>query len=60
MIEKTWQMTYGEIIATIECYIYLITNQNVLIAMPRNVGEIKKMKAMYEVAKLNVAYMYQI
>jgi hypothetical protein len=35
-------MTYGEIIATIECYIYLITNQNVLIAMPRNVGEIKK------------------
>jgi hypothetical protein len=53
-------MTYGEIIATIECYIYLITNQNILIAMPRNVGEIKKMKAMYEVAKLNVAYMYQI
>jgi hypothetical protein len=53
-------MTYGEIIATIECYIYLITNQNVNIAMPRNVGEIKKMKAMYEVAKLNVAYMYQI
>lgn len=53
-------MTYGEIIATIECYIYLSTNQNVLIAMPRNVGEIKKMKAMYEIAKLNVAYMYQI
>ena len=53
-------MTYGEIIATIECYIYLMTNQNVLIAMPRNVGEVKKMKAMYEVAKLNVAYMYQI
>jgi hypothetical protein len=53
-------MTYGEIIATIECYIYLMTNQNVLIAMPRNVGEIKKMKQMYEVAKLNVAYMYQV
>jgi hypothetical protein len=53
-------MTYGQIIATIECYIYLITNQNILIAMPRNVGEVKKMKAMYEVAKLNVAYMYQI
>jgi hypothetical protein len=50
-------MTYGEIIATIECYIYLITNQNVNIAMPRNVGEIKKMKAMYEVAKQNVSYM---
>ena len=50
-------MTYGEIIATIECYIYLITNQNVNIAMPRNIGEIKKMKAMYEVAKQNVAYM---
>ncbi len=53
-------MTYGQIIATIECYIYLRTNQNVLIAMPRNVGEVKKMKAMYEVAKLNVAYMYQV
>jgi hypothetical protein len=53
-------MTYGEIIATIECYIYLMTNQNVLIAMPRNVGEVKKMKVMYEVAKLNVAYMYQV
>lgn len=50
-------MTYGEIIATIECYIYLKTNQNILIAMPRNVGEIKKMKAMFEVAKHNVAYM---
>lgn len=53
-------MTYGEIIAAIECYIYLKTDKNILIAMPRNVGEIKKMKAMYEIAKLNVAYMYQI
>lgn len=53
-------MTYGEIIATIECYIYLITNQNVNIAMPRNVGEIKKMKAMYEIAKQNVSYMVQV
>lgn len=53
-------MTYGEIIATIECYIYLITNQNVNIAMPRNIGEIKKMKAMYQVAKQNVAYMVQV
>ena len=40
-------MTYGEIIAAIECYIYLKTDKNVLIAMPRNVGEIKKMQAMY-------------
>jgi hypothetical protein len=53
-------MTYGEIIAAIECYIYLKTDKNVLIAMPRNVGEIKKMKAMYKVAKLNVAYMWQV
>lgn len=53
-------MTYGEIIAIIECYIYLITNQNVNIAMPRNVGEIKKMKVMYEVAKQNVSYMVQV
>jgi hypothetical protein len=53
-------MTYGQIISTIECYIYLKTNQNVLIAMPRNVGEIKKMQQMYEVAKNNVLYMYQL
>lgn len=53
-------MTYGEIIATIECYIYLVTNQNVLIAMPRNVGEIKKMKAMYQIAKQEVLYMCQV
>jgi len=53
-------MTYGEIIATIECYIYLKTNQNILIAMPRNVGEIKKMQQMYEVAKQEVAYMWQV
>jgi hypothetical protein len=53
-------MTYAQIISTIECYIYLKTNQNVLIAMPRNVGEIKKMQQMYEVAKNNVLYMYQL
>lgn len=53
-------MTYGQIIATIECYIYLKTNQNVLIGMPRNVGEIKKMKQMYEVAKNEVIYMWQV
>lgn len=53
-------MTYGEIIATIECYIYLKTNQNVLIAMPRNIGEIKKMQQMYEVAKKEVLYMWQL
>jgi hypothetical protein len=53
-------MTYAQIISTIECYIYLKTNQNVLIAMPRNVGEIKKMQQMYQVAKNNVIYMYQL
>ena len=53
-------MTYGEIIATIECYIYLVTNQNVNIAMPRNVGEIKKMQQMYNIAKQEVLYMHQM
>lgn len=53
-------MSYGQIIATIECYIYLITNQNVLIAMPRNVGEIKKMEQMYNIAKQEVLYMWQV
>lgn len=53
-------MTYAQIIATIECYIYLTTNKNVLIAMPRNIGEIKKMQMMYEVAKNHILYMYQV
>ena len=53
-------MTYGEIIAAIECYIYLMTDKNVLIAMPRNVGEIKKMQSMYGIAKQNVIYMHQV
>jgi hypothetical protein len=53
-------MTYGQIIATIECYIYLKTNNNVRIGMPRNVGEIKKMQQMYEVAKQEVLYMWQV
>jgi|GEM_PF-6023253 len=53
-------MTYGEIIATIECYIYLKTNQNVLIALPTNVGQIKKMQQMYNIAKQEVLYMWQV
>ncbi len=43
-------MTYGEIIAVIQCYIHHSTGQQVNINLPRNIGEIKKMKAMYEVA----------
>lgn len=43
-------MTYGEIIAVIQCYIHHSTGQQVNINLPRTVGEIKKMKAMYEVA----------
>jgi hypothetical protein len=53
-------MTYGQIIATIQCYIHIATDKNVDIAMPRNVGEIKKMQLMYEVAKNNLIYMYQV
>jgi len=43
-------MTYGEIIATIQCYIHQVTGKEVEINLPRNIGEIKKMKQMYEVA----------
>lgn len=53
-------MTYGEIIAVIQCYIHHSTGQQVNINLPRNIGEIKKMKAMYEVAKQNVSYMWQV
>jgi hypothetical protein len=40
-------MTYGQIIATIQCYIHHVKNVEVNINLPRNIGEIKKMKEMY-------------
>jgi hypothetical protein len=43
-------MTYGQIIATIQCYIHHTTGKEVLINLPRNIGEIKKMRLMYDVA----------
>jgi hypothetical protein len=43
-------MTYGEIIATIQCYIHQVTGKEVEINLPRNIGEIKKMQEMYKVA----------
>lgn len=43
-------MTYGEIIAAIQCYIHHVKNVEVMINLPRNVGEIKKMQQMYKVA----------
>jgi hypothetical protein len=43
-------MTYGEIIATIQCYIHHKKGIEVDIALPINIGEIKKMKYMYAIA----------
>jgi hypothetical protein len=43
-------MTYGEFIATIQCYIHHVKDVEVDIALPRNIGEIKLMKKMYEIA----------
>ena len=43
-------MTYGHIIASIQCYIHHVKNVEVQINLPRNVGEIKKMQQMYKVA----------
>jgi hypothetical protein len=43
-------MTYGEIIAAIQCYIHHTTGKEVQINLPRNIGEIKKMRLMYDVA----------
>ncbi len=43
-------MTYGEIIAKIQLYIHHVKNVEIKINLPRNVGEIKKMQAMYKVA----------
>ena len=44
-------MSYGEIIATIQCYIHHIKGIEVVINLPRNIGEIKKMQAMYQIAQ---------
>jgi RNase P/RNase MRP subunit POP5 len=43
-------MTYGEIIAAIQCYIHHVKGIEVAINLPRNIGEIKKMQQMYLVA----------
>jgi hypothetical protein len=43
-------MTYGQIIATIQCYIHHVKGIEVNINLPRNIGEIKKMKQMYNIA----------
>ena len=43
-------MTYGQMIAAIQCYIHHTTGKEVNINLPRNIGEIKKMQKMYSVA----------
>ena len=43
-------MSYGEIIATIQCYIHHVKDIQVVINLPRNIGEIKKMQEMYKIA----------
>lgn len=43
-------MTYGQMIAAIQCYLHHVKNVEVMINLPRNVGEIKKMQQMYKVA----------
>lgn len=44
-------MTYGQMIAVIQCYIHHVKNVEVVINLPRNIGEIKKMQQMYQVAQ---------
>ena len=43
-------MTYGQMIAAIQCYIHHVKNVEVMINLPRNIGEIKKMQQMYLIA----------
>lgn len=43
-------MTYGQMIATIQCYIHHVKGVEVNINLPRNIGEIKKMQGMYLIA----------
>ena len=44
-------MSYGQIIAVIQCYIHHIKNVEVVINLPRNIGEIKKMQQMFLIAE---------
>ena len=44
-------MTYGNIIAVIQCYIHHVKGVEVPINLPRNIGEIKKMQKMYQIAQ---------
>ncbi len=43
-------MTYGEIIAKIQCYIHHTKDIEVDIQLPANIGQIKKMQKMYTIA----------
>ena len=43
-------MNYGQFIATIQCYIHHVKDVEVEINLPRNIGEIKLMRKMYEIA----------
>lgn len=43
-------MTYEQMIAVIQCYIHHVKNIEVVINLPRNIGEIKKMQQMYLIA----------
>jgi hypothetical protein len=43
-------MTYGEMIATIQCYIHHTKDIEIDIALPANIGQIKKMQKMYAIA----------
>lgn len=44
-------MSYGQIIAVIQCYIHHVKGVEVVINLPRNIGEIKKMQQMYKIAQ---------
>ena len=49
-------MSYGEIISVIQCYIHHVKDIQVVINLPRNIGEIRKMQEMYKTAS---AYLLQ-
>ena len=45
---STNQPTYGEMIEMVELYIFKKTGKDVKIALPRNIGEIKKLIHAYK------------
>jgi len=47
-------MNYSYMIAFVQCYIHLMTGQEVQIALPRSFQQVQKLRQMFEVANARI------